>query len=155
MGVSTNGQLCYGVLFEDGFEFPWDEYDGIEEWWKEVKGFVPTVFYPFDDEGNYAEGFNRESPEVDAYFDEEDEWEKANPIPVELVNYCSGEYPMYIITVSTASYSNRRGNAVVIDPNELIEEQKKVHDTLIQFLTEFEIEYDEEPCWLLSSWWSN
>ena len=152
MGVSTNGQLCYGVLFEEGFEFPWDEYDDIEDWWAKVKGFTPTV-YPYNSEGDYAEGINAKSPEIDIYHNEKSEWEKANPIPVELVNYCSCDYPMYILTVPSANYYNSRGDAVGIDPTKLLDEQGEAHDILIQFLKEFEIEYEDEPCWLLSSLW--
>ncbi|KKM61996.1 hypothetical protein LCGC14_1526060, partial [marine sediment metagenome] len=25
MGVSTNGQICYGIMFDEDTEFPWDE----------------------------------------------------------------------------------------------------------------------------------
>jgi len=55
MGISTNGQLHFGIKFEDGFEFPWDfddemksswRSDDIEHWWREVNGFINPKFNP-------------------------------------------------------------------------------------------------------------
>jgi hypothetical protein len=37
MGISTDGSVCYGILFDEGFEFPWDDEENegyIEDWWK-------------------------------------------------------------------------------------------------------------------------
>lgn len=42
MGVSTNAQICYGILFDEDFEFPWNggEYGGgfddLIEWWEKT-----------------------------------------------------------------------------------------------------------------------
>ena len=27
MGLSTDGEISFGIVFDEGFEFPWDEYD--------------------------------------------------------------------------------------------------------------------------------
>jgi len=40
MGVSTDAQISFGVMFPEGYEFPWekDEYDwDINTWWKILK----------------------------------------------------------------------------------------------------------------------
>ncbi len=81
MGVSTNGQLWYGVVFEDGYEFPWDAepFDGDErEWWRAERGFDEAKGYPAEGWLEYQKAFDAE-----------------HPCPVETVNYCSGDYPMY------------------------------------------------------------
>lgn len=34
MGISTDGEICYGIIFEDGYEFPWDiDHEGDPEMW--------------------------------------------------------------------------------------------------------------------------
>ena len=61
MVQSTDGQLSYGVVFDEDFEFPWDaeKWEGdIEEWWRDVKGFSNPMYYPFDQEGDYEPGYN-------------------------------------------------------------------------------------------------
>jgi hypothetical protein len=157
MSVSTDGQLCFGVLFEEGYSFPWDddEYEGdIEKYWKSLKGFVNPVECPYDENHNYKpgiSGFN--DPKVGAYLDAVINWGKNNPVPIELVNYCSGGYPLYII--ATKNISASRGSPEVIDPDFLNinyeEEKKKIFD----FLSACDIETTEEPKWYLSSYWSN
>lgn len=34
MSTSTNGEICYGILFEEGYEFPWNDGEMIE-WWED------------------------------------------------------------------------------------------------------------------------
>ena len=48
MGTSTDGRINYGILFEEDFQFPWDEdekYDGdIEQWWMyKVHGYKNPI----------------------------------------------------------------------------------------------------------------
>lgn len=34
MTTSTNAELCFGIEFDEGYEFPWDEeWEDIEDWW--------------------------------------------------------------------------------------------------------------------------
>lgn len=151
MGLSTDGQLSFGYVFEEGYEFPWDseEFEGdIDEWWRNVKGFESTVEYPYDEAGNYKEGFSSKSPEIKTYYDEMTEWDKANPLPVQLVNYCSEEYPMYILAakhmVANRGYPNKVSLADLSDIAE-------AHVRLQNFLAEFSIEPEGEFGWWLSS----
>lgn len=154
MGVRTDGQLSYGVVFDEGFEFPWDadEFEGsIEAWWKYVKGFVNPVEYPCCDDGeNYKPGIHQGSPIIKEYYAAEREWQKANPIPVEVVNYCSYPRPMYII--ATKHTYNRRGDSNEIDLEWMLDIEE-YRERLINFLNEFGIEFDEKPRWYLSSFW--
>jgi hypothetical protein len=58
MGVSTDGQIGYGVVFEEGYKFPWDKYPSgdIEDWWtEEVLGFKHS-FEIYDIDGGYIGG---------------------------------------------------------------------------------------------------
>lgn len=154
MGVSTDGQLSYGCLFEEGFEFPWDKekYDGdTDAWWEDVRGFTSTVDYPYDEFGEYKEGFNSNSPEVTKYFDEVLKWHRANPLPVKLVNYCSREYPMYILSSKNLKANRGYPEKVSVD---FLRETEEAHSSLVSFMTEFGIDYqDGEIGWWLSSFW--
>ncbi len=154
MGQSTDGEISFGYIFEEGFEFPWDEkWDDIEDWWRDVNGFIPT-FYPYDDRGEYKAGVTSEH--IDAYFDEKHEWDKNNyPVPVQLVNYCSGECPMYILAVPGSVVTANRGYPKVINLVILISanEQKSA---LLDFCLKYEIDIkdQEEPLWRVSSCWN-
>ena len=56
MGMSTDGEIHYGIKFDEDFVFPWNtdefEYD-IEEWWQEVGGFQP-LFQLYDADGDMS-----------------------------------------------------------------------------------------------------
>ena len=111
MGTSTNGQICYGVAFEDGYEFPWDaDYDGdIDAWWiYEVHGFKHSVEI-FDTAGCYLNGREPSPDEVSRYFKEIRDFSEAHPLPVKLVNYCSGDCPMYALAVPSSFIRAGRG----------------------------------------------
>jgi len=66
MGQSTDGQICYGVKFEEDFEFPWDDdpYLDEDDWWLE----------------------GASEAEIDEH---RRDWLKAHPLPFELVNLVS------------------------------------------------------------------
>lgn len=52
MSTSTDGQICFGVVFEEDYEFPWDDENNFEKWWQTVNGFKPS-FEIYDDKGEY------------------------------------------------------------------------------------------------------
>jgi hypothetical protein len=151
MTVSTNGEICYGIVFEDGFAFPWD--DGIEDWWLEtIHNFRPSVQL-FDASGNYIKGVEPSKEAIDAYFQEKRDFEKAHPLPVELINYCSGDYPMWIVALPDVGLRAKRGYPTSFNPAELVvtDEQRK---TLLDFCKAHKIDIgDEQPKWWLSSYW--
>lgn len=151
MGTSTDGQICFGITFEDDFFFPWDaeEYDSdVEEWWKAVNGFVP-IQGVWTEDGEKCEGVTSEV--FDAYYDHRREWEKQNPIPLVEVNYCSGEYPMYILATPSSVITANSGYVEIISPQDLIVDEKE-KQALLDFCTKYGIEHDE-PQWSLSSYW--
>lgn len=53
MGTSTNALVALGVIVEEGFELPWEEWEH-HEWWEKKKGnkHIPI---PFEVE-NYCSG---------------------------------------------------------------------------------------------------
>lgn len=155
MSVSTDAELSYGVLFDEDYEFPWDsdKYDfDIDEWWMDAKGFKPKTPCPFTDEGQYREGITKESEEIDAWFAERREWRNKNPAPVILVNYCSGDYPMYIVAVRSTTAN--RGFPAQIDQEYMDSVTDDDKRNLREFLEFAGIEDGaSEPSWWLSSYW--
>jgi hypothetical protein len=89
---------------------------------------------------------------AEGWLDYQKEFDAAHPCPVRLVNYCSGDYPMWVLAVPGSVRSNNRGYAVRFDPAELI-----VTDAEVQALKEFCIKYDlipeEDAGWYLTSYW--
>lgn len=154
MGVSTNGQICYGVILDEEEEYPWQEFDDdIDEWWTcGILGFKHS-FEMFTPEGNWIGGKEWPREERDKYYQEKRDFEQANPkLPVELVNYCSGDYPMWILAIPDTCNSARRGYPESFNPADLIvtDEQKQ---GLIEFCEKYGIKYQIEPSWYLSSYW--
>jgi hypothetical protein len=150
MSTSTDGQLSYGVLFDQGFRFPWDTKDGhgsLNDWWLEVKGFKPT-YYPYTEEGDHKEDATELL--ISEYYNQKAAWKKATPLPVFLINYCSCDYPMYILASKHIECSRGYPEEINID---FLQDTQEAHAKLIQFLEEFGIEHEDKPRWLLSSYW--
>lgn len=137
MGQSTNGQLCYGVVFEDGYEFPWDAepFDGdLEEWWRAENGFDDTKGYP-------AEGWLEYQKQFDA----------ERPCPAKLINYCSGEYPMYMLAIPSTALTAWRGSPKRMDA--LPEMSEADQKAFALFLEKYDLKPEGEAGWYLSSYW--
>ena len=156
MGVSTDGQICYGIRFEDEFQFPWDaeEWEGdIEAWWVEhVNGYRPP-FRLYDEKGEYLNGVKPSKETLDAYFNPLWEFKKSHPVPVELVNACSGDYPVWILAAKGLTITANRGYPQSFEPSSLVATGKKTVE-LIEFCEKYDIETGgEEPKWWLSSYY--
>src|SRR5690242_14196191 len=117
MSVSTNGQICYGVVFPDGYEFPWGE-SNIDDWWLEECGYKPSINIYADTETGYVDNKKPDQKIIDQYYDEKVNFLKDHLIPVAVVNYCSGDYPMYLLAIPRTFKQNFRGEAAKIDPKE-------------------------------------
>ena len=154
MGTSTNGQICYGVAFDEEHEFPWDEeHEGdIDSWWiYGVHGFKHS-FELFDSAGCYLNGREPTREESGRYFAESSKFAAAHPLPVELVNYCSGDCPMYVLAVPSTVLTARRGYPTEFDPAALTVTDEG-RDTLRKFCADHGIKPPKEPTWLLTSYW--
>ena len=138
MGVSTDGQICFGIAFEEGSEFPWDRDEDadwdIEDWWRRLHGW--NEFWTEADIG---------------YFDRQGTFDAEHPMPVQLVMHCSYDYPMYILSLPGTLIRASRGYPAEL-PSDMGERDGI---PLIDFCEEHGIELSEEqkPCWLLTSLW--
>lgn len=156
MSTSTNGQICYGIYFDEGHEFPWDgeEWEGdIENWWLIESGWKWDKQNPFDEHGNYSTGLHEDHPLVNEYFDSRYAWKESHPCPIELVNYQSGECPAHIIALPESIITARRGYPEVINPAYQLNSTKEMTDALTGFCAKYGIEHDTGPQWYLSSYW--
>jgi len=153
MGVSTNGQICFGIYFEEDAELPWDESgDSLDEWWIEESGWVWEGDNPYTSQGEYTPGFCDGDPRIDTYYNSRTEWKKSHPCPIVDVNYQSGDYPAYILAVPSTIKTANRGYPKVFSPGDLIvslDEEK----ALLDFCNKYGLEYDTPPSWYLSSYW--
>lgn len=152
MGTSTNGQICYGIPFEEEFEFPWGEKD-LKDWWlTNVLDYKPP-FQLYDEHGNHINGHEPSREQVDEYYRHRREFLAEHPLPVELVNFCSNDYPMWIIAVPSSILKACRGDPTEFYPNKLnITEAQDAR--LIAFCNQHNIETGGlQPQWLLSSYW--
>lgn len=169
MGQSTNGQICFGVQLADPEGgLPWlDDHDDVEAWWREHNGFVNPHQSPFTDEGEYRpefEGTETSFGMKRSCLNEEGKvlckrwsrakyaWDKANPMPFEVINVCSLDYPMYALAVPGTLITALRGypeDFVLTEPSA---DDLQAFTTAVDGLS---IETDgKPPRWILSSLWA-
>lgn len=157
MSTTTDGQICFGIAFEEEFEFPWkaEQFDGdIEDWWRFTNLYKePFEIYDDNDPSGYAGGVKPSEEKILEYYTHRREWLKANQLPVVEVNYCSCDYPIYMLAVPSSVKNANRGNPLVFKPEELQVTPKEQLD-LMTFCINYEIEIgDSNPEWYLSSYW--
>lgn len=153
MGVSTNGQICFGILLEEGVTLPWADDDGeryIDDWWRDQCGYVPTKQL-YDEDGKHLPGVTKQ--DVDDFYKHRREFDAAHPCPVVMVNVCSGDCPVYIIAIPDTVKSARRGYPEKIDRDADFALNPKLVQLLEEFVDKHEIEYEDGPHWYLSSYW--
>lgn len=133
MGQSTNGTLVFGIDFGEELPEFLEEYseDG-DDWWE----FTDAI-----------SGVEKDDPEG---------WDKRSKFReshvADLVLYCSGEYPMYILAVNGTETTVRRGDVEEIDPAKMTV-SPEVIQKFKDFCGEYGVEW-EEPRWLLCSMWN-
>lgn len=149
MSISSDGQLCYGIKFDEDIEFPWkeDNWD-LDDWWIAQCGYEP-LFSLFDEQGNYLPGPRPSKEKMNEYWAHRKMFRSQHPLPIELVNYCSYGYPMYIVAVKGLNFSCSRGYPKEIDPS-LIVSWSEVNE-LNRFVEKYISHDHEEPKWWLSS----
>ena len=156
MTTSTDGQICYGILLEEDSELPWDgePFNGdIEDWWiTAIHGFKHS-FEVYNEDGTYRGGVRPDDQAMHDHWQEKFDFVKAHPIPIELFNVCSGDYPMWIIATIGKGLVANRGEPQAFDPDSFAatDQDKKA---LLDFCKTHGIEIGEsEPKWYLSSYW--
>jgi len=157
MGVSTDGQICFGIAFnEEGATFPWDsdEYDGdIEDWWIYAVQGYQRPFEIFDADGEYLEGICPSRERIAEYYQLWHDFKESRPaLPIALVLHCSYDFPMYILAVPRTVKVASRGYPEEITPSEMVITQEE-RDLLVNFCEEHNIEAEDKPRWWLSSMW--
>jgi hypothetical protein len=151
MGVTTNGQLCFGIVLPEETELPWEDHeDGFEAWWRAENGFTNDDIWGED--GERRPGIT--GKDIDAFFERERAFDAVHPAPVEIVNYCSGEYPMVIIAARGTVKTARRGHPVKIIAVDMMTVNLHAADDLREFVeTYFPEHLGPGPEWYLSSYW--
>lgn len=154
MSVSTDGQICFGILFEESFEFPWDlsPWDGeYEDWWRDMNGYEPP-FNLYDSRGNYLDGIEPSKDRIHEYYAARREFDKARPFPVELVNVCSCDFPIYILAAPGTFIYAARGYPKELGVTDLAVKTTNV-DALYAFCKKYGIETEASAKWYLSGYW--
>ena len=150
MSVSTDGLLFYGWLFEEGAEFPWEDYEE-EEWWKQVAGYkkLHDLYDLYDRRGVFRPGVTPEM--VTAEYEHQREWDKANPLPFKVVNYCSDSCPIYALAVGEV-LTAARGYPIALVPSDLVVDEMVIVKVR-EVCRAHGVNLDGEPKWYLASYW--
>lgn len=153
MGVSTDAQICYGILLEEYDErLPKYMVNDIDTWWyEEILGYTPP-FEIYDENGRKPEYENNKEA-VTEYFKHRRDFEAEHPLPFELVNYCHSEVPMYIVAMTGSLVTAHRGHPRELSPTLMAlknDNEQRFLDAVEKYLPEV----TEKPTWWLSSYWS-
>ncbi len=150
MGQDAEAKIVFGIDFGGSDDFPWDrKFDGdIEDWWRSINNYV-GLESPFDSSGNYKPGIKSYDKVVDDYFNERRQWLKDNPIPIEMVRYCSYDYPAYVMSVASETYRADWSDPAEVDPAELMKDQSENAKIILDFCEKYGIEVPSQPRWLL------
>ena len=146
MGVSTDAILFWGFFLtedEEGEddEMPWldEEYEWDTFYAKQLGIEEPTVPYNRDDE-EVVEIYH-------AYWRSNREAAKASGC--DIAYHCSGDYPLYYVTVEESRIRASRGY-----PEEITDlcAAPEWHDRLQRFCKVMDIPWQEPKWWLVSLW---
>jgi len=157
MGVSTNGQICYGILLVDEIELPWDDVDNdIDKWWLYEVLNYKNPFEIFDQDGNWINGEKPPTTTVDEYYETQKEYRKLHGgLPITMINSCSEDYPQWIVAIGETAKKAFRGSPVIFEPSSLVNgfEKERANKILVKFCNDYDLQYETEPAWYLSSYW--
>jgi len=133
MGMDVDANISYGIVCEEDKEFPWDrEKESMENWWCRVNGCATPI--------------NWETRR---------EFLKKNPLPFELVNYCSGDHFTYILAIPGTMLWTSWGHPAEIGEhmNTPIDRDSKISfwKLINKHLPELN---DEKLTWYLSAFYS-
>ena len=140
MGQSTDGILVYGIDFGEDFDSErFVDADGDQDF----EGFIHL-------ERGVSPIMDVESTTYrDARWNAQKEAVKNYPI--ELVKYCSGNYPMYVVAVPGTKIRASRGDAKIITPDRLRVTNEQ-ETALKGWCEQHDIKWSQ-PHWLLCSVW--
>ncbi len=142
MEISTDGQICYGVLLEEGIALPWDsEYGGkIEVWWL----FEALEFKAVDEEQWLIKMGTRRLIKMGT----------RPACPVNIINASCKSQPVWIIAIPDSMLKAKRGYPHGFYPMELAEKAPLRWNVVLSgFCEEYDIKFRGVPRWYLSSYW--
>ena len=152
MGISNNAILAFGFAMGDEVELPEclnivsdNDDEEIEDSYETFDDMVVAKSGLAEPEGvrEYDNGNN--SPAWKEYYKKVDEIKAT--CPIELVWYCSCDYPMYFIALKNTKETALRGYVEKVSMREIRPEEIVVFK---DFCKKYEIEY-EDPAWSIFS----
>jgi len=129
MGISADGVLFYGWLFEEGYNLPWGE--DVDKWWMKINGYKLPDNIDEDTQYHYRM-----------------KWRSGNPIPFVVGNYYSMGRPIYALAAKVL-LTGRKG-VVEIDDMEI---DYKVILKIRKICEDHGVNLCGEPKWWLASYW--
>lgn len=163
MGRSVTASICFGVVFEEGQYWPWspeemddmdyedapDWYGDVEEWWRHTNNYeeLSGIYNEWDTYPNVSEA------DKEKYWAHHRQWLENNPLPVEEVNYCHGDYPMYILAIPRTVTTAYQGNPKRV-PQDVLELSETEIQNFLDFFDQHGLQYEESQIgWWLSGYY--
>jgi hypothetical protein len=158
MGRNVTAKIVYGYELGE-VSLPWDTYSE-DPWWRKIKGFKPSVVI-YDENDDYINGIRPPQELIDLYFKERKDWEKANPLPIEVINAGGGEFIYTVIALRSPIVRAEWGSPQDFDFQKIMNDVNDYdRDTMIKFCKEYlapfkdlDVEVDwDNPKWLLCAY---
>ena len=146
MGHSANAAICFGFKFEEGFEFPWENYEE-QEWWRKIKGFENPHPDPWKKDGSaFKDGLGQE--DWDKYHKAYSDWDKENPFPFDVVECGSDECSNGVFAIRESIQTGDWEDPTEIKPINAIP-----FEALTDFCKTHNLKFEGEPKWYLTAYW--
>jgi hypothetical protein len=100
MGYDASATICFGLSFDEDFEFPWD--DDAEDWWIDVIHAYKPPFQLFDGQGRYIDGKTPTQKQIHEYYDHRQAFQEKHPLPAVFVHSGSDELSSPILAVPSS-----------------------------------------------------
>jgi hypothetical protein len=147
MSVSTDANVCFGILLPEGVQLPWRMMSDLDDWWAGVTAWVKPRVY--DARGLHLPGVTAQ--DIKEYWGSRRQHLADNPMPVEFVNCCSYDVPVYIAAVPSSRLHASRGYPLEFDCLPQPGEQETA--ALLEFCSKYLQLEGVAPRWYLSSFW--
>jgi len=162
MSQTASATISYGFWFKYAYDLPWmadglgNDYGDYEKWWKDQLSYE-SPFELFNEDGNWINGEGPAQERIDDYYTHRREWEKAHPMPFEVVR--TGDYSgecNVIIAVPEAGMGADWNGAESFNPQDLFALDE---EAVVELQTFYEAylkdlpDHDSTMRWYLSARW--